>query len=67
MFSPFCANIKIIVTQNLPTFIKGVSNGLCEHFVSMRALRFILRARAMIKFALRAASTSTVTFTAIPF
>ena len=31
-------------------------------FASMRALRFTLRARAMIKFVLRAASTSAIPF-----
>ena len=34
--------------------ILGVSNGLCD---SMRAARLFLRARAMIKYVLRAAST----------
>ena len=42
----------------------GVSNGLCEHlraFASMRAVRLFLRARAVINFLMRAASTLRIT------
>ena len=35
----------------------GVSNGLCEHLRACRAVRLFLRARAVINFLMRAAST----------
>ena len=38
--------------------IKGISNGLCRRaFASMRAVHLYLRARAVINFLMRAAST----------
>ena len=48
----------ISVTFNLVKL--GISNGLCEHlraFASTRAVRIFFRARAVINFLMRAAST----------
>ena len=41
-------------TKNREAYILGVSNGLCEH---LRAVRLFLRARAVINYVFRAAST----------
>ena len=48
----------ILLLKEWKSRLLGVSNGLCEHFASMRAVRFFLRARAVINFLMRAASTS---------
>ena len=52
------AIIKILARKYSHT---GVSNGLCEHLRALEHCVFFLRARAVIKFVLRAASTLETT------